>query len=172
MLSCFVFYLYCSVVNLGGILLQMVNSGENINLKFKQLFLGEYEPNLTKGNRLALPKKIREATTPDKSVVLTRGFDGCISGYTKKFWEAESVKTLSSGVDDKRNRLLKRFMFSGAFEVEYDDQGRIILPKNLAENASIDIDSSIVLVGAGDHFEIWNKENWKKSLLEAEKELL
>ncbi len=149
----------------------MVNSGENIKLEFKQLFLGEYEPNLTKGNRLALPKKIREVLGSENTVILTRGFEGCIAGYTKNFWETESVKTLSSSVDDKRSRYLKRFLFSGAFEVEYDDQGRIIIPKNLSETAQLDA-NGVILIGAGDHFEIWNKENWKKSIESAEKELL
>lgn len=151
----------------------MVKSGEEGLTKYSSLFLGEYEPNLTKGYRLALPKKIRDAVGSDTMVILTRGIDGCITGYSKDFWEKEAAKNLNSSLDDKRSRLLKRYIFSGAFEVEYDSQGRIILPRNLAINAGITLNKSqTILIGAGDHFEIWNKENWLNALKMSEKELL
>lgn len=161
------------MVNKGVKFIQMVKNGESEFNNVPNLFLGEYEPVVTKGFRLALPKKIREALKNDNYIVLTRGFEGCIAGYSKDFWAKESAKTLSSSVEDKRSRLLKRYIFSGAFEVEYDTQGRIVIPRNLATGAGINEEvKSTVLIGAGDHFEIWNKVHWLKSLEEAEKELL
>jgi len=37
-----------------------------------KMFLGEYNPNLTEGSRLALPKKMREQIASDQ-IVLTKG---------------------------------------------------------------------------------------------------
>ena len=42
-----------------------------VNMK---MFLGEYQPNLTDGSRLALPKKLREQILGDE-IVLSRGFE-------------------------------------------------------------------------------------------------
>ncbi|MBP7859397.1 hypothetical protein KA001_00325 [Patescibacteria group bacterium] len=141
-------------------------------VKNGQLFLGEYEPNLTKGFRVALPKRIRDALLNEKEVILSKGFEGCIFGYSKSFFELESEKTLISNIADKHSRFLKRFLFGSAFEVEFDSQGRIILPKILVQEAQILQESQVILIGAGDHFEIWNRENWKLINNEMQKELL
>lgn len=39
-----------------------------------------------------------------------------------------------------------------------DKQGRILLPANLREFASLEKD--VVLVGVGSRIEIWSRENW------------
>lgn len=155
----------------------MVNNGEelksNNNLSpVKQLFLGEYQPNVTRGSRIALPKKIREPLGKGKKVVLARGFEGCISGYSKDFWQIESGKALSEPGFSRKGRMLKRYMFSGAFELGFDSQGRVVLPKALMDYSQIKMSSEVVLIGAGDHFEIWNKQNWENNLKKIEGELL
>jgi MraZ protein len=136
-----------------------------------QLFLGEYQPNITGGARIALPKKIRQVVGNEKSIILIRGFEECISGYTKDYWQKESEKALESSVSDRKSRLLKRYMFSGAFELEFDSQGRVVIPKSLMDYANLKDGETCTFIGAGDHFEIWNKEKWDSSLLSIEKEI-
>ena len=122
-----------------------------------KMFLGEYQPNLTDGSRLALPKKLREQIIGDE-VVLSRGFEKCIFVYDKQVWIIESQKQVDNPITDSKTRDLRRYMFAGASDSKLDTQGRIIVPSNLLTYAGIDKD--ITVIGAGDHIEIWNTNNW------------
>lgn len=126
-----------------------------------KMFLGEYRPNITEGGRLALPKKIREQVRGE-GLILSRGFEKCLFGYDREDWTAEAEKQVALPISDPSVRTLKRYMFSGAAEVEFDDQGRVVLPQSLKEYAQIG--SEVVVIGAGDHFEIWNQANWQEHL--------
>ena len=47
---------------------------------------------------------------------------------------------------------------SGAFTLETDKQGRVLLPSSLREHA--DLNEDVTVVGVGDHLEVWNSQNW------------
>ncbi|MEI9956973.1 MAG: division/cell wall cluster transcriptional repressor MraZ [Ferruginibacter sp.] len=49
---------------------------------------------------------------------------------------------------------------NGATEFELDSAGRLLIPKNLCEYASLDKD--IVLVSAINKIEIWDKSKYKE----------
>ena len=121
------------------------------------MFLGEYQPNITEGSRIALPKKLREQIRGDE-VVLSKGFEKCIFVYDKEDWVTEAQKQIENPITDQRTRELKRYMYSGASETTVDSQGRMVIPGNLKEYANID--KKTVVIGAGDHIEIWDFENW------------
>jgi len=124
-----------------------------------KMFLGEYQPNLTDGSRLALPKKLREQILGDE-VVLSRGFEKCIFVYDKQDWINESQKQIDNPITDSKTRDLRRYMFAAASDSKLDSQGRIIVPTNLLSYAGIEKD--ITVIGAGDHIEIWNTNNWNE----------
>ena len=123
------------------------------------MFLGEYQPNLTDGSRLALPKKLREQILGDE-VVLSRGFEKCIFVYDKQDWLNESQKQIDNPITDSKTRDLRRYMFAAATDSKLDTQGRIIVPGNLLSYAGIE--KEITVIGAGDHIEIWNTQNWNE----------
>lgn len=131
-----------------------------------RMFLGEYQPNLTEGGRLALPKKLRDQIVGN-SVILSRGFERCIFGYDKDDWLREAEKQVSLPISDPQVRTLKRYMFSGASDVELDSQGRLVIPQVLKGYAQIE--GEMLVVGAGDHFEIWDLTNWKEHFETIEK---
>ena len=124
-----------------------------------KMFLGEYQPNLTDGSRLALPKKLREQILGDE-VVLSRGFEKCIFVYDKQDWINESQKQIDNPNTDSKTRDLRRYMFAGASDSKLDSQGRIIVPSNLLSYAGLD--KEVTVIGAGDHIEIWNTNNWNE----------
>ncbi len=121
------------------------------------MFLGEYQPNLTDGSRLALPKKLREQILGDE-VVLSRGFEKCIFVYDKQDWINESLKQIDNPITDLRTRDLRRYMFAGAVDSKLDSQGRMIVPTNLLAYAGLE--KEVTVIGAGDHIEIWNTATW------------
>ena len=122
------------------------------------MFLGEYKHNLTKGNRLALPSKVRNEIETSE-IVLARGFEACILGYQKSTWEEISKTELTKPVSEMEARKIRRQLFSGAILIEIDQQGRVVVPKNLLGYAKIKDEAMVI--GAGDHFEIWDSLTWK-----------
>lgn len=127
------------------------------SVKIMKMFLGEYQPNITEGSRIALPKKLREQIRGEE-IILSKGFEKCIFVYDKEDWTTEAQKQIEDPITDARTRELKRYMYSGASETTIDSQGRIVIPNNLKEYAHIE--KRTVVIGAGDHIEVWDADNW------------
>ncbi|MBP7967640.1 division/cell wall cluster transcriptional repressor MraZ [Candidatus Woesebacteria bacterium] len=131
------------------------------------VFYGEYEVSMTSGGRVALPKKIREALSGTEFVA-SKGFTNCLAGYDKKDWEKRAVELLNVSLLDKEHIEKRRMLFSSTIYITVDDQGRAVLPKNLREYAHIA--DKVMIVGVGDHFELWDKNVWDQYINSLEKE--
>lgn len=125
------------------------------------VFFGEFTISFTSGGRLVLPKRLREGILGNV-IVLTKGFDNCLSGFSKEDWEERSKEFLTTSLLDTQNLALKRILFSGAVYSELDEQGRLVLPHNLIEYSKIK--EKALVIGVGDHFEIWAAEEWERYL--------
>lgn len=122
------------------------------------LFLGEYDHAIDDRGRVTLPRKIRQVLEIAE-VVLSKGFDKCVFGFDLASWQKEAGKHLDTPVTDAKGRELRRYLFSAAEKVEVDKLGRILLPTHLKEYAGIAHD--VRVIGAGDHFEIWEPAAWR-----------
>jgi len=124
------------------------------------MFFGTYPNIKVDKRRLSLPKKIRSELLGDK-VVLTSGFDdGCIFGYEENIWQETSKAELVNPIKDAQSRKTRRQMFAEASIEDLDEHGRTIIPQNLAEIAQLK--EEVLIIGAGDHFEIWDTKNWEQ----------
>ncbi len=126
-----------------------------------KMFLGEYNPNITEGSRLSLPKKMREQISGD-TVVLTRGFEKCVYIYDKNDWGEQAQKYIdSSKIDSQQSKIrdLERYVYASATEVAIDSQGRFVLPANLVSYAGIDAKTSVI--GVGNRIEVWDSSVWQ-----------
>lgn len=132
------------------------------------MFLGEYKAKFTGKGRIILPRLMRQELGEDKVVVLSRGFEGCIWGFSRIGFEEEAKRQLEISATEERARLLRRYLFSGSVPAELDSQGRFIIPESLLTYAKIKKD--VAVIGAGDHFEVWNIDSWVRHLKEVEKE--
>jgi MraZ protein len=56
-------------------------------------------------------------------------------------------------------RKLSRFYQGNSFEIELDGAGRVTLPPPLLSHGSIE--KEVVVVGVGDHLEVWGRERWE-----------
>lgn len=122
------------------------------------MFLGSWEPSFDfKSRRIALPKKIRDYLATSE-IILSYGFEACIFGFDTKSWEEESAKQLAGQLTDPRSRDIRRFFFSRAESILLDDQGRFVIPFDLFEYAQI---KKPIVIGAGDHFEVWDEGRWQ-----------
>lgn len=127
------------------------------------VFFGEYQVSFTGSGRLVLPKKLRELLKGN-TFILTKGFDTCLSGYDKDEWELKAKDLLQVSILEKENLEKRRFVFSSAVYLEIDEQGRFVIPRNLLNYANLN--EKAVIVGVGDHFEIWELEKWEKYIKE------
>jgi MraZ protein len=132
------------------------------------VFYGEYLVSSSGIGRFLLPKKIRELLkTP--IFILTKGFDNCLHGYNKEDWEKRTLNLFKDPILTKEQLIKQRFVFSSLVYIEIDRQGRFVIPKNLINYANLG--EKIVVIGAGDHFEIWETENWEKYQKESLKQI-
>ena len=60
----------------------------------------------------------------------------------------------------KDYRRLSRYFQGNSFDTELDASGRVILPAPLLEHTGIQ--KEVVVVGVGDHLEVWAKERWEE----------
>src|SRR3989344_3830713 len=95
-------------------------------------FFGEYEVSVTKGDRIVIPKRIRKEIKGIK-FILTKGFDVCLAGYDLDDWNKRSQPLLEISLVDNTDINKRRKIFSGAIEIELDDQGRFVIPKSLSD---------------------------------------
>jgi len=135
------------------------------------LFFGEYEVNITLGGRIVIPKKIREALGKTKSFTLTKGFDPCLSGFRNEDWEKNVYELMGVSVLEMRKMEIKRHLFSSAAVLEMDEQGRVVIPKNLLIYANLLNKNEAVFIGVGTYFEIWANDKWKTYQKEIEKNI-
>ncbi|PIT89111.1 MAG: division/cell wall cluster transcriptional repressor MraZ [Candidatus Levybacteria bacterium CG10_big_fil_rev_8_21_14_0_10_36_7] len=130
------------------------------------VFYGEYQVTITSGGRVALPKKIREILS-ENNLVITKGFGTCLAGYDKKDWEKRAEALLDVSLLEKEEIGKRRMLFSSTIYLEIDDQGRVVLPKQLREFAGVE--KKVTINGVGDHFELWNPESWDRYIQDIDK---
>ena len=94
---------------------------------------------------------------------MTRGLDGGIWGFEKAEWEKQANLQLEVPINEEKGRELRRMFFSGANVAELDKQGRFVIPDDLLSQSGFGME--VCLIGAGDHFEVWNLTQWEKFLV-------
>ena len=129
------------------------------------MFLGEYKLKFSGKGRIVLPSKLREELGQSLAI-LSRGFEGCIFGFSPEGFEKEFNRQLEISATEERARYLRRYLFSGSVPVELDSQGRFVIPSALFLFAKLK--EEVTIIGAGDHFEIWDQVNWQKHIKEVE----
>jgi MraZ protein len=122
------------------------------------MLIGEYEYKVDNKGRLPLPPKFRHEFSD--GLILTRGVEDCIVVYRKADFEKIASKYSSDPLAKSKMRKLSRFIFSNAFDMELDNQGRVSLPQPLKNFTGIT--NTAVIVGDNDHLELWNPEKWNE----------
>jgi MraZ protein len=130
------------------------------------MFIGEYNHSLDTKGRLAIPAKFRSMLK--KGAVVTRGLDNCLFLYSKSEWEKIAQKLSQLPISQAKARAFSRLMLAGAMDVDFDSQGRIMLPEYLRKFAGLQ--KKTIVAGLYDRLEIWDEEAWDKYKEGTEKE--
>jgi MraZ protein len=122
------------------------------------MFLGRYQHSIDDKGRLMVPARFRELL--EGGAYLTQGFDKCLMVMTETHFTQVYETITSMSLTDPNARLLRRLIFSNAYQVELDKIGRILVPGNLRQYAGFENDA--VITGQGEYFEIWAPAEWDK----------
>ena len=120
-------------------------------------FRGHYEHSLDAKNRLSIPARFRASFS--NGVVLAKDPEPCVAVWTPDSHESIIERALA-GLNPMGSeyRKLSRFYQGNSFEVELDSAGRVTLPPPLMSHAGVE--KEVVVVGVGDHLEVWGRERW------------
>ena len=124
----------------------------------KFMLMGEYRNSLDPKGRIVIPSKFREEL--GNKIILTRGLDGSLFIYSEDAWNKLTEKLQTLSFTEKESRNFTRFLLSGANTLEFDKQGRIIIPSYLKEYANFS--KEVVLVGVLNRVELWSSDAWDK----------
>jgi MraZ protein len=121
------------------------------------MFFGTYSHKLDVKGRLMIPAKFRREIT-GTALYLLRGFEGSVSLFSEDAFQKymDNLKTLS--YNDSEARAYLRVMLSSVVELPIDGVGRLLFPKATLETYKLS--EEVVVVGVGDHFEVWDKPVW------------
>lgn len=123
------------------------------------MLIGSYTSTLSSKRRTAIPKKFLQIL--GKDLIVAKWYEECLVIVDKKIWEALLNKLSGKAeIATKPVRDTDRFILGSAYEVNPDEQGRIIIPEYLVDYAGLE--GSIIYLGLRDRVEIWNRSNWVK----------
>lgn len=122
------------------------------------MLFGGYQHTIDKKGRIAIPAKLRAGL--GESFMLCCGISGkrCLCAYSNGEWDKLVAKI--DTLPNTKASTVKRFLYEGAFSVEFDSQGRILVPNSLREYAKLEGDAHII--GMSTNLEIWNTALWEE----------
>jgi MraZ protein len=122
-------------------------------------FRGHFEHSLDAKNRLSIPARFRAAFS--SGTVLAKDPETCVAVWTVDAHEQIIERALGAlnpiSADYRR---VSRFYQGNSFDIELDASGRVTLPPPLLTHAGIE--KEVVVVGVGDHLEVWSKDRWQE----------
>ena len=121
------------------------------------MLFGGYQHNIDKKGRVFIPAKLREELGEEFYICRSIFGKRCLCVYSETEWDklVEKIGTLPS----TKSSVVKRFLYDGAFNVEFDTQGRILVPPALREYAGFEND--VHIIGMDSNLEIWDSSLWK-----------
>ena len=124
------------------------------------VFRGATKVNLDAKGRMAIPTRYRERLTSrcGGEIVVTVDKDHCLLIYPMPDWEELERKLVRLPSMNKVARNIVRIMVGYATEVDMDNNGRILVSRELRDFAGLD--KSAMLIGQGNKFELWDEDSW------------
>ena len=134
------------------------------------MFLSTYENKLDKKGRVSVPASYR-------SYLSNLGYNGVIcypsfNNQSIEAWPQDRVEKISNSIDSLNPFEEKRDFFatsilSESVNLQFDNEGRISLSQKLLNHARIK--QSMMFVGQGKTFQIWEPKTFEKFRMNARK---
>lgn len=110
--------------------------------------------------RLAIPTRFRMAFPENQrdDIILTRGFDPCVTGYYKDSWELFQRLFYKNELSQEEMDLFEREFIGRRLDATFDKQGRITVPPHLIKYAQLENVNEVTVIGIRNRIEIWNPD--------------
>ena len=130
--------------------------------------IGTYECKIDVKGRLLIPSAFKKQLAPviAKGFVLKRAvFQNCLELYPLEEWE-DLIKKVNSlnRFKKKNNDFIRRFT-AGVKFIELDNNGRLLIPKDLLEFSNIN--REVTLSSSVNIIEIWDKVSYEKAIVDS-----
>jgi len=123
----------------------------------RKRFFGYSDATIDDKGRILVDKKNRERLGKDFVVALMP--TGCLGMYGADQWEEKVEDMLSyDSMNTGREHYTRMMLAHVADELNFDAQGRFVLPQKLRTKAGLS--ERVVLNGAGDRLEIWDADEF------------
>ncbi len=130
--------------------------------------IGTYECKVDVKGRVLIPSAFKKqlAAVINKGFVLKRAvFQSCLELYPISEWEELISKVNSLNRFKKKNNDFIRMFTAGVKFIELDNNGRLLIPKDLIEFSKIK--REIVLSSSVNIIEIWDKDSYESSIIDS-----
>jgi MraZ protein len=128
------------------------------------VFQGASQLSLDAKGRMAVPSRHRDALAEQcaSRLTLTKHPHGCLLLFPRPVWESHREQIAAWPMSA---RPWQRIFLGNAVDVEMDGAGRILIAPEL--RAAAGMEKVVMLLGMGDHFEIWDSAALAKQESEA-----
>ena len=134
------------------------------------MFLSTYENKLDKKGRVSVPASFR-------SYLSNLGYNGVIcypsfNNQSIEAWPQDRIEKISNAIDsldpfEEKKDYFATSILSESINLQFDSEGRIALTKKLLKHSKIR--NSILFVGQGKTFQIWEPTSFEKFRVNARK---
>lgn len=134
------------------------------------MFLSSYENNIDKKGRVSVPASFR-------SYLSNLGYNGiiCFPSFNHQSieaWPQDRIEKISNSIDnlnpfDEKRDVFATSVLSESISLQFDSEGRISLTEKLLKYAKIK--KSMMFVGQGKTFQIWEPALFEKFKVTARK---
>ncbi len=124
------------------------------------MLIGSYYHRLQTKGRLAIPVAFRHAL--GEQPILTRGLEPHLNLLPFNTWSNLVSELGTHPLVDKNKRRLRRLLAHNAHQVDFDAQGRILLPQALIDWGKLS--QRIVIAGSIHWVEIWDQNLYNQEL--------
>lgn len=121
-------------------------------------FRGTYEQRMDERGRMAVPARYRSRFEDGGVLIPGPGPAKSLWLYPTAEFDAMAERVATPGQLDERARETQLSVYTRAFDVQLDRQGRILIPPKMRSEAGLS--GSIVVGGVGDRLEVWSEEEF------------
>ncbi|MBT3188462.1 MAG: hypothetical protein HN736_04525 [Anaerolineae bacterium] len=124
------------------------------------MFYGQYTIQLDHDKALTFPEYFSEKLSGN--VFITKGIDRNLVIMPENSFTELYQRVISLNMAEPSARLLLRLFLGNAILSQLDGLQKMQLSEHLYAYAELSDESAAVLVGQGDHIEIWSQTYWEK----------
>jgi len=136
------------------------------------LFVDQKDLMLDSKSRLSIPVDIRNLLDPAEHgscLFLVFGLNKKAWLYTEREYEHLADEVPAGIAPGKATQVYRQVTFALSSRVEFDKQGRILIPDKMKKRTGLK--TEVTLVGAGNHLEIWDRAEFEAFLAENEPQI-